>query len=120
VWLDDGEIRQIIRERERKFTDEEIRAAIAERSGVSVPPPGEVDRYPCPRCGKEMEKHDLTGMMVDRCPDRHGLWFDQGEIEKAQIMAEQRQDIFRETGSRSTRGVLAHLISTISEPLDLK
>ena len=125
VWLDDGEIRQIIRERERKFTDEEIRAVVGEQSPLSVLPPDEADLYACPKCGEKMEKHDLTGIMVDRCPGHHGLWFDKGEIERAQIMAEQRQNVFtkaerREMAQRSKRGVFAHFLSAIAEPLHLK
>lgn len=34
----------------------------------------------CPRCGKVMEKVSIDGVLLDRCPVRHGMWFDKGEI----------------------------------------
>lgn len=37
-------------------------------------------KRPCPRCSKKMDKIKLAGVTVDRCPRRHGLWFDWGEL----------------------------------------
>jgi len=34
----------------------------------------------CPICGKVMEKIDINGILLDRCPNFHGIWFDKGEI----------------------------------------
>ena len=35
----------------------------------------------CPRCVKELVQEDHLGVTVDRCPDGHGLWLDDGELE---------------------------------------
>jgi len=37
----------------------------------------------CPRCGKNMDKvymGDSPRILIDRCPNAHGLWFDAGEL----------------------------------------
>lgn len=46
--------------------------------------------FPCPRCGNTLEElkfaplHDL---LVDRCPDCHGVWLDKGELKKVEDIA---------------------------------
>ena len=34
----------------------------------------------CPICGKNMEKFILYDVILDRCPDKHGVWFDKNEF----------------------------------------
>ncbi len=34
----------------------------------------------CPICGKKMEKFMLYDVILDRCPDKHGVWFDKNEF----------------------------------------
>ncbi len=34
----------------------------------------------CPICNKVMEKINIDGILLDRCPNFHGVWFDKGEI----------------------------------------
>jgi Zn-finger nucleic acid-binding protein len=37
----------------------------------------------CPICGKKMKKTTIgehPGVLVDICPQKHGLWFDGGEV----------------------------------------
>ena len=40
----------------------------------------------CPRCGRKMWKVAAPGksehVILDACPDDHGLWFDPGELEE--------------------------------------
>lgn len=39
---------------------------------------------PCPRCDRAMEvvaAPGTSGVLLDRCPRGHGLWFDDGELE---------------------------------------
>lgn len=33
----------------------------------------------CPVCSKKMEKFMLYDVLLDRCPDKHGVWFDKNE-----------------------------------------
>ena len=34
----------------------------------------------CPVCGAKMEKFMLGETLLDRCPNRHGVWFDKNEF----------------------------------------
>lgn len=50
--------------------------------------------YPCPRCKHTMTKIDVTGhgeFYLDRCPSRHGLWFEENETEKTLTSLIKRQ-----------------------------
>lgn len=74
-------------------TEAFVRRAIAEaeRHGVQVAPiEHELALHPatvveparrCPRCMSDMAKHDLHGVIVDRC-SAHGLWFDGEELQR--------------------------------------
>lgn len=34
----------------------------------------------CPVCEKKMEKFMIYDIILDRCPDKHGIWFDRKEF----------------------------------------
>ncbi len=36
----------------------------------------------CPICNKTMDKIDIDGILLDRCPVFHGVWFDQNELSR--------------------------------------
>jgi Zn-finger nucleic acid-binding protein len=36
----------------------------------------------CPKCGMELEEIAFRGILVDKCFSCHGVWFDDGEVEK--------------------------------------
>jgi hypothetical protein len=40
----------------------------------------------CPKCGGDLTTESFHGIQIDRCPDCHGIWLDDGEI--AQLMKE--------------------------------
>jgi uncharacterized protein len=35
----------------------------------------------CPKCGAALEEREHHGVKIDVCPDCHGMWLDQGEID---------------------------------------
>jgi hypothetical protein len=35
----------------------------------------------CPKCGGHLVTEEFHRVQIDRCPDCHGLWLDQGEID---------------------------------------
>lgn len=49
----------------------------------------------CPRCGSLMAKkrYRATDVIVDYCKSCHGIWLDDQELEKIQILAEQRNSM---------------------------
>ena len=36
----------------------------------------------CPKCGERLQQRSMHGVEVDECPACHGMWLDQGELEK--------------------------------------
>ncbi len=46
----------------------------------------------CPVCGQQMQRFNYainTGVFLDRCPQKHGIWLDPGELEQVQIVMEE-------------------------------
>ena len=86
VWLDFGELRLIATIAEKKFTQEEIEAAIKTDSRKK-----EESAVCCPRCGKLMEKRESHDTIVDMCPQGDGVWLDKGELERIQIVRERME-----------------------------
>ena len=35
----------------------------------------------CPKCGATLEEREQNHVKVDVCPECHGMWLDQGEVE---------------------------------------
>jgi uncharacterized protein with PIN domain len=35
----------------------------------------------CPKCGGHLVTEEFHRVQIDRCPDCHGVWLDQGEID---------------------------------------
>lgn len=52
----------------------------------------------CPKCGAHLQQRILNDVEVDICPDCHGMWLDQGELEKI--------------GKRETEGWIARWLRT--------
>ena len=36
----------------------------------------------CPKCGERLRKRSFHAVDVEECPSCHGMWLDQGELEK--------------------------------------
>ncbi|MBK7228714.1 MAG: zf-TFIIB domain-containing protein [Ignavibacteriales bacterium] len=72
IWLDSGELELIFSNSDQKSVSE---------SFISKSDHQEVGRR-CPNCKKKMEKVEFenSGIILDRCSNNHGLWFDNGEL----------------------------------------
>ncbi|MCD6097785.1 zf-TFIIB domain-containing protein [bacterium] len=81
IWIDSSTLSQIVEERELDFPDEEVTESSVEKGEIC-----------CPVCGKAMQRVNYsysTGIIIDRCPDGHGVWLDAGELKKiVKIMSE--------------------------------
>jgi len=93
IWLDSGELALLLGDR-----------ASGERLVSSfTPAQGEGRKLRCPVCGKRMQPVLADGVVIDRCPRGHGLWFDRDEL--ASIIKQENinnrvvsflEDMFRE------------------------
>ena len=43
----------------------------------------------CPKCGSGLVEESYRAVVIDRCPDCNGLWFDAGEVEKMNEVKEE-------------------------------
>lgn len=78
VWFDSGELELLLKSYELEepkvffdglFNSQEAASSEKKRN--------------CPICDKKMKKTTMGGqpeILIDACPDRHGLWFDGGEV----------------------------------------
>jgi Zn-finger nucleic acid-binding protein len=72
LWLDAGEIEQLLGER----PDEWLLRALNQPAQTTR------SRYLCPRCDKELAAIAVNDLTLERCPTGHGLWFDEGELDR--------------------------------------
>lgn len=80
TWLDRGELDLIFSTSEKK----EIAKLFSVKNNLD-----EVKRR-CPICKKKMNKVEFenTGIIIDKCTDEHGIWFDSGELKSILKSAE--------------------------------
>jgi Zn-finger nucleic acid-binding protein len=75
IWLDAGELELLLGDETRS------KDLIAQ---FQIDKNNREKKFKCPICGKKMEKI-LVGkqkkILIDRCKNGHGLWFDKGELE---------------------------------------
>jgi len=43
----------------------------------------------CPRCGAQLQKVDHLGVVIDCCPNQHGMWVDHSQL---QVLAEREKN----------------------------
>lgn len=93
-WLDHGEITHI-REVEDKVFSQEEKAKV---QGIHRPvvTKNEQPQFPlmCPHCNTPLSTFNYaysTGVIIDRCNNCQGAWFDKDEIEHIQIIAEEHK-----------------------------
>jgi len=79
VWLDSGEL-EMIGERAGAVQKELLTALDQGRADRGAAE----EKRRCPVCRKVLRRADTGGknpIVLDRCPKRHGIWFDRGELQ---------------------------------------
>jgi Zn-finger nucleic acid-binding protein len=98
-WIPGYRLSEIIEKRERTFSLEEIEAyrqVHESRAGLVHPADSEIC---CPDCGVSMLRshyHYAQEVLIDRCPQGHGVWLDEGELEHIQMAVEEDEDELRQ------------------------
>ncbi len=94
-FLGSSEMRHVVGTREERFP-----ADLRQELDTQTPTPGLASDEPdrqlcCPSCATEMTLINYcndTGVHVDRCPSCEGVWLDQEELERIQILVERWAD----------------------------
>ncbi len=89
VWLDSGEL-ELIGSGAGVLESEFLQAV---QAYAGTPPEGPPRR--CPVCGSKMRELSTDTeppIVLDRCPEQHGLWFDRGELASVVQAAGAKED----------------------------
>lgn len=75
IWLDEGELELLY---SIDQSEEELKKLFHQLSSTKE------KSYKCPICRKYMVKTQFkdSDVILDICPQNHGIWFDKGELEK--------------------------------------
>lgn len=96
TWLDEDELPKILESREEKF-DEKLIEETFTLAFAGVPQDENRSIERCPKCNKAMKAINYnysSGIIIDRCPDDHGVWLDANELDSIQAYFEKNQDDF--------------------------
>jgi hypothetical protein len=67
---------------EDKIIIQKLRAALDKKREEEVKKKSkEIHWMKCPKCGSDLQEINYQNVMVDRCNECKGVWFDHGELE---------------------------------------
>lgn len=79
-------LRDVEKAREDKFFAERDRELLQKLKGQTQGQQEEavrdLARARCPRCGERLVTRSQLDVEIDACPSQHGIWLDDGELEK--------------------------------------
>ena len=96
VWLDAGELEALQKTQDSDFREvtttdlDQVRAAEDMGRALSEGPRG------CVVCDAELVKKEYaftSQVMIDNCPNGHGMWLDKGELSRLEMFFEDEQDL---------------------------
>ena len=97
TWLDEGEITTIVHLHGEKFSLELIQKTL-DYTFEGIPYEDRKSKVACPICLSDMFPVNYafsSGIIIDRCPNKHGIWLDRDELEKVQIYKEDQDKRFK-------------------------
>jgi len=89
IWLDAGELGLLIEDEKER----EILLSSFQKDAEHHEKP-----YKCPICRKKMDKVHVgedKDVLIDKCPDNDGLWFDKGELRDVISLASEENEIVK-------------------------
>ena len=96
LWLDAGEVEQLVAQ--TGATGQDVL-----RDALQQPARATLCRFLCPRCDGRLEEFTINELVLDRCPEGHGLWFDAGEL----------RQLLARSGAHSTVAYLGELLGAM-------
>lgn len=107
VWIASDALPRVIKSTERSFTPEEAKAVFSRlKQSTQI-----ARNLRCPQCSAVLQSHHYAADMdlhIDRCPNDHGVFLDNSELEAIQLKFEDR------SAGGSSPGKLANKISSSS------
>lgn len=102
VWVDEGELLTIL-DREEMPIPESVSKSVIAHAKPGIPKEELQKVENCPKCDgvlRAMNYNYASGIIVDVCPNHHGIWFDTDELEKVQAHYEHWQKRAKEEGQK--------------------
>ena len=90
LWLDDRELMAIVRKKEKQFSAS-VLADVLSSAFKGLPAAAASTQRACPRCDqllKHVNHSYSSGIILDTCPQGHGVWLDKHELDKVQAFEE--------------------------------
>ena len=103
MWLDKGELEQIQETIEHDYSKELEDEPDHLRRAYAMSRPTHSGPIRCPKCQEEMVTKEYgycSQVVVDICPEDHGIWLDAGEIEALEQFFERNKNEAREAEKR--------------------
>jgi Zn-finger nucleic acid-binding protein len=91
AWLEQGELEAIQTCREHDYTEELARMPDLGFNAYELAQAKQGRRLTCPKCEVEMESREYarcSQVMIDACPQCHGIWLDKGELTALEVFFE--------------------------------
>lgn len=117
MWLDAGELEEILETIENDYSKELAQEPDDVRSAYRQVRPTHSGPLKCPKCESEMfakEYAYCSQIIIDVCPDGCGVWLEDGEIQELEKFFERTQKSVREDDAkRAKRGMWSSLMSML-------
>lgn len=91
AWLDGGELEQI-QETIQTTHAEQITALQTVSNAINLAKQKQLPAVPCPVCATTMARKEYAYcslILIDYCPQGHGIWLDRGELQALEQFFEQ-------------------------------
>jgi len=114
IWLDDGEIKELIAKRTAPGSDAQLEAAIDQlarsQPSAGTPPPlaGDIVNTACPACGGKLTIATFGQSSIEQCNACQGVFVDRGELAKAMQLVDSNEatTIMALAGAVTTSGTI--------------
>lgn len=96
VWLDFGELTRIVEIKDASWSESVIEKVLASMGEKGVPAYERDRELTCRVCSEVLPPSNYqtnSGLIVNACPNGHGVWLDAGELEKLQIYMERWHEV---------------------------
>jgi Zn-finger nucleic acid-binding protein len=91
LWLDRGELEVVEEISRRNHTDAAIARADLGANAYQFVQDSARPPVACLKCGRETERREyarVSQVLIDACPDGHGLWLERGALEALEVFYE--------------------------------
>jgi hypothetical protein len=115
MWLDKGELEQIQETIEHDYSKDLAVEPDHVRKAFALSRPTHTGQIHCPKCQEAMTAKEYaycSQVVVDTCPEGHGIWLDAGEIQALEKFFERMRAEAKQAETTSLKGLWATLLNT--------